>query len=449
MKKNKPSYCFTSFSYTPFAKNLQIYLMLWPVWWILGVEQILFPIFVFFEMTRYLFFAKARFKINLPLILTFLMALWWMIPFFWVPQSEYDRFARSIVTIWSQFFMLLLLLNNVKGEREWEYVIKGLDYLTTYIAFSGLFFVTGIWRGNFTSVIGNFLPSTLVTTSSFFESMVYRSFGSEQIVSALFNYRVSGLSLKYGSLGTLVVVLLPFVFWKLRLALTKQEFIFRVFLIVSLLMTLIHTETRTAYIALLVGFIVLVVLKFDLLHKQNTLFSFSIIAILILFLLFLIFKKSMIAEIFQNFFVDWRSGSWNVRIYIYRETLKLFSQHFFAGWGQTVKIVGLRSVFSAGSHSSYLGILFQHGIIGLVLYLGFWVTIWQRLIWGLRVRWGTNNLRYFWPSSVVAMFSFAIREIVTNWWWDQLVAIVVWTMWGLIFIAPHFYQSEKTEICLS
>ena len=33
---------------TPFAHNLAYYAALWPLWWLLGIEQILLPFFVLF-----------------------------------------------------------------------------------------------------------------------------------------------------------------------------------------------------------------------------------------------------------------------------------------------------------------------------------------------------------------------------------------------------------------
>ena len=445
-KKDKLSGPSRPFITTSFPKNFQIYLMLWPVWWLLGIEQLLLPVFIFWEIFRYLVLTQGRFKINTPLVFALLIALWWAIPVLWIPRIDMDRFLKNLVTIWTQFCTLFLLWNTVRVKRDWDYVLTGLNFLAVYVAVSGLIFITGIWRGNFTSAIGHLIP-TLIASSSFFESIAIRNFGSTQIDSALFNYRTSGLALGYGGLGSAVVLLTPFVFWFLRLAQTKRKFFFQSLILISLAVSLLHTEARTAYIAMFGGVVLVIVLRLKLLHKQNTFLTFTVLLSLVFCLVLLLFiAKPRMSDLFETSFIEWRSGSWNVRMDIYRETLRLLPKHLFVGWGQSVRIPFLKSVFSAGSHSGYLGILFQHGIIGLLLYFGFWITIWRRLFEGLRVKWQTFESSYFWVIAAMATFAFNIHEIATNWWWDQLVAIIIWTVWGLILVAHRILRAEDAKL---
>ena len=42
----------------------------------------------------------------------------------------------------------------------------------------------------------------------------------------------------------------------------------------------------------------------------------------------------------------------------------------------------------------------------------------------------------FWLVATVGMLAFNVRETVDNWWWDQLVTVVVWCFWGLVLSAP-------------
>jgi hypothetical protein len=39
--------------------------------------------------------------------------------------------------------------------------------------------------------------------------------------------------------------------------------------------------------------------------------------------------------------------------------------------------------------------------------------------------------------AAVAMLSFNIHEAANTWWWDQLVTVTIWAMWGLILAAPR------------
>jgi len=151
-------------------------------------------------------------------------------------------------------------------------------------------------------------------------------------------------------------------------------------------------------------------------------------------------------QFFQTAFVDLRPGSFAVRLYIYRQTFSMLTDHLIAGWGTSVRIEEFRSVYSAGTHSGYLAMLFQHGIVGLVLYFYLWRSIWHNIIQTFRQSAYAPGWRSFWVMAAIALFAFNIREITATWLWDQTVTMTLWTLWGLIMTAPLIQRSTGDTV---
>jgi O-antigen ligase len=134
---------------------------------------------------------------------------------------------------------------------------------------------------------------------------------------------------------------------------------------------------------------------------------------------------------------DVRPGSSMTRLRIYEATFRMYPEHPIAGWGTQTRIPGLDSIYSAGTHSSILGMLFRHGVVGLVLYIGLWASIWRRVAVGAAAPAGFPRARYFWVMITVALLTFNMREVIDEWWWDQVVCMTLWTVWGLAITAQR------------
>jgi O-antigen ligase len=258
--------------------------------------------------------------------------------------------------------------------------------------------------------------------------------------SSLLFQRVSSFALQFSGLSMVTLLLIPFIAWRLYQARRWARYGEGVVL-VGLLLCLIYTESRIAYLAFAVGFTIFVVMTVGLFRPANRFLLVALVALAIILVVgagYLDFSE--FARALRAATLEWRPGSWLTRFRVYQETLRLLPEHPVAGWGIPVQIPGMQSVYSAGTHSSYLGMLFQHGMIGLVLYLGLWISIWQRILKGLREGAIPLSSRLFWAMAAVSMLSFNIREAADTWWWDQLLTMTAWTMWGLILAVPKFFR---------
>ena len=426
---------------TSFAHNLVYYALLWPVWWALGIEQLLLPFFALYELFRFLIRADWRVQLNSTAVIAILLAIWWLVPIFWVDRDFLDIYLKETATIWSQAIILILIYNCIKTRREWWLIVRALTILAVYMAIAGFIYLSGLWRGSFTSGIGFVLPQSLIDGSAFFSSIAIRTFGSQSDEVGLFVIRLRGLSLEFSSLSMVCLLLIPLIHWRMILSRGVARILFAG-VALGLFACLLFTESRISYVAFVAAIPLYVVLRWGLLrgHNRPLIIALMLAAMGAAVLLGYI-AHGLIFDTLEATFVDLRPSSWLVRFNIYVVTLQLLPDHLIAGWGVPVRIPGGGSIYAAGTHSSYLGTLFQHGIVGLGLYLGLWISIWQAVIRGLR-RPAGRELGSFWIALAVAFLAFNIREIADAWWWDQSLTFVVWVMWGAALVANRCFAAD-------
>lgn len=432
---------------TSFVKDLWYYALLWPLWWALGIEQILLPFFVIYELLRFLIRSDWRVRINTTGFIALALAIWWIVPVIWVEREFLDIFLKDTATIWSQAIILILIFNCVRTRQDWWILVKALTIIAVYMALAGVIYLSGIWRGTLTSVLSMGLPSSLVENSVFFSSIAFRDFGqpikSTQVV--LLPFRLSGFSLTYSSLSMICLILIPFTYWRMKVSKSTYRILFAI-VTIGLLISLIFTESRVAYLALAAAIPLYWIISKGLLRGHNLPFSIALtMAAVGGGILLGYIAQGFIFDTLQSAFIDLRPGSWMVRLKIYEETLRLLPEHLIAGWGVSVRIPGVGNEYAAGTHSSVLGMLFQHGIVGLALYLALWISLWKQVIQGVRDGHGNRKLILFWATAAAAFLAFNIRELFGTWWWDQLLMFVVWGYWGAVITAARCLGGDDME----
>ena len=136
---------------TPFAQNLVYYSLLWPVWWLLGIEQLLLPFYLLYETARFLIRDGWQVRINSTILYTLALSVWWVVPIIWADREFLDIFLKETATIWSQLLILLLIWNGVRHKSEWRLVVRALVILAAYTAAASIIYISGVWRGRMPS----------------------------------------------------------------------------------------------------------------------------------------------------------------------------------------------------------------------------------------------------------------------------------------------------------
>lgn len=428
---------------TSFAYNLRLVLILWPVWWLVGIEQLLPPLFLAWELLASLVRRRGVLRLNTTTVLAICLALWWLAPAGWVPREHLDIYLKETATVWSQALMLLLFVNEVRTESDWKLVAHGLTVFGLFVALGNLVFVSGLWRGDLTSLVGYMLPQSLIEESAFFRSISVRSFGIEE-ATGFSQLRTSSFCLQFSGLSMLCLLLIPWFAWR-GLEPIRRPVVGLVGLL-GLGTGLLFAQSRIAYLALLLGIFLYAIIALRRHSDWSLQLALTGLIGAVALTLVGLFWTDLVMAV-EVLFVEERPDSWLTRARVYRETLEYLPAHWIVGWGTQMRIPGVSSAYSAGSHSSHLGMLFQHGVVGLALYLGLWISLWRRIVRGAhRARLQVDaHGRAFWTMIAVSMFCFNVREVADTWWWDQTLTMTIWTLWGLILTARFSEDGGDSE----
>ena len=425
---------------TSFATGLKLYFIFWPLWWYIGIEQLLPIFFLGWATLRFMIQARGRVRLGDTVPIALLLAAWWLVPAPWVSQELFDVFVRTFLVALSQALMLFLFVNCIRTQSDWQSVVTGLDYLSAYIVMGTGLFLSGAMRGQIFSILGYILPQSVYGSSEFFASIAIRDFGLlNPGTHGALPFRISSFALEPADLGTISLLLIPFVVWRFSQSSGWMRYL-RLGIIGGLFICFYYAEVRIAYIAFTMGLLLFLVWRIGFLQRQNRLALMAMVTLVLTFIVgvgFFAFQST--ANAISDLFTTVRPGSIFVRLHIYRETFRLLPEHLIAGWGSSIRIEGFPNVYAAGTHSTYLGMLFQHGIVGLLLYLGLWATIWRKALYWFR---STSPIvsRTFWGLVVITMLMFNIRESTASWMWDQTVAMTLWAIWGLVISASQAHS---------
>ena len=428
-----------------FLSDLRIIIILWPIWWLLGIDQLFFPFFIIWEFFFHIAIKfRFQFQINRTIRWSALLLVWWLTSIFWVPSGLLTVYLKEFATISTQFMILILLWNSIKSQSDWDKLIEVLMIIAFYTVIGAFIFILGIWRGQISSAMGILLPKSLIDSSSFFNSVAIRSFGAfSSEFDGKLSYRVSGFFSSYSSLSLSILAIFPYLWWKIYRANWKTK-VFYGTLMMGAMTSLIFTESRVAYGAFVIEFGLLIIWSIVISFRKNDrlLIGFTIAFLGCIFVVLLLPLIPNLVEKIQWTATQWRPGSFTVRNIIYTETFRLLPEHIITGWGTPIRILGMPSNFSAGSHSSFLAMLFQHGIVGFLLYLFLLLSIWMSLFFSIRQARKLNvsyayKLSSFATVSIIMLFSFHLREALDIWWWDTMLSIIIWIIWGTILTAPR------------
>jgi len=424
---------------TSFATGLKVYFILWPLWWFMGIEQLLPIFFLTWATARHVIKARGRVRLGNTVSIAFLLAMWWVVPAPWVSTELFDVFVRTFLVALSQALILFLFINCIRTKSDWQSVITGLDYLSTYIVIGALLFISGAMQGQILSIIGYILPKSVYQSSEFFSSIALRDFGLiNPGTHGALPYRISSLALEPADLGTISLLLIPFVIWRFIQSQGKERYL-RLGIVGGLLVCFYYAEVRIAYIAFGTGLLLFLSWRVGFLQRQNRLLLW---ALAMLAITITVAAYQPIANAVSAAFTTVRPGSVYVRLQIYQETFRLLPTHLIAGWGSSVRISGFPNVYAAGTHSTYLGMLFQHGIVGLLLYLALWATIWRKALYWFRTQSPIVSWT-FWGMIIITLLMFNIRESTASWMWDQTVTMILWSIWGLIISAAQAHAHAQ------
>lgn len=146
------------------------------------------------------------------------------------------------------------------------------------------------------------------------------------------------------------------------------------------------------------------------------------------------------ASLIRTGVVEVRGGSLKDRVEVYRATLEKWPERRWFGFGTTRNSPDVR--YPLGSHNMYLGTLFQRGAVGLAALLALMVYAYYRLVRGLSRPGGHRPFLLFAAVSMLAGSMAGLADIFDL---DATVQVLFWTLMGLVVGTSYAAAREKGD----
>ena len=330
---------------------LDIIIWLYPLWWILGLGQILIIVFGLIGLFVFLFRGRPSVSGTEVIFLSFVIVAL-ASSFFVSSPSRLFEVARNILVFFVVLFGSNYIRKNLKRSQIYQYLIL-LLFWGAIIALLSFLLKEKI---SFNAPIAMIIPESL-KDFSLVKNLYSKNTGAYYF-SLIGNFwRTKSLYSYPTSFAITSVLLLSSTYYYIFKI--KKSFNLKILYWITVILV-IATTTRIAIFSLLIifGFILI-------LEKKVVIIIFMFLAMFI----FMVTSGELIntgIEVFNNIR---GSGSNSFRVSLYTETFDHFLKKPIFGWGAQVPHKGFYAAL--GSHSTYLNTLLCYGIIGSLLFYSF------------------------------------------------------------------------------
>ncbi len=418
---------------TRITTDIVLFFALLPLWVILGITQFLgifLMIFLFFKLL--IINLKHQREVKIPFSLLSVMTAFLLsslISGLHIQEEKWNLvFIRNFLAYLGALALFLVIININKDKKDLIKIIQGLNLMIFLACLIGLFTLLDIipLKTNFIAPVAYFLPEN-IKQSEFLQNIVNPNFG-DYIRIKLFNIKVKRISSIFpfpNTFAAAMIIILPFQFYLFKISRGRGRAL-TLLNIILVLISLFFTYSRSAYLALLSGFLYLEfknVKKF-LTFLQKPIIIFS--AILIIFLFFLILKDPLL---------ELKSRSTSTRMLIYEKTIESWKENPIFGWGthRNMEVVGESPKLPPlGSHSYFLAILYRYGIFGSILFSIIIILILRDIQKISILRGNDPFLGKLGLYAGMAFFMNLIQWVFIVMDYDVILLFLIWMNWGII-----------------
>jgi hypothetical protein len=426
---------------------VRVSIMSLPLWWILGVEQIVWCS-AFGVIAAGMVISHARRIVVVPTLIAMgiFLGCYVLSAFSIIEAPRYITYVRNLSTYISVALLLLILTNAIRRFSDAEAIVRTVVWTMTFAGFVAIVSTLGILNIQFTAPIGMVLPKS-VTATNYGSRIVTRALSEESWIMGIGQYqRARGFFLYPTMLAPALGTTIPMAIYLRRWSKGLLRMSYNVAIVV-LIAALLATTARGALGALIGGGGIWFLFRPT--RKPN--------AIWVLMIVFVLAASAIVSVLLSPIDVGaaWESvyyargeGSPTHRGMVYRETLESLRESILFGWGTERDLPNSNSPFPAGSHSSYLGTLYKQGVIGLIVYLIVWWQVWKCTLY--RIPNGRNDeeltrsrdlLRYGQWVVLVAVLN-GITEALDL---DASTMTIMWTVLATMVAVRHLYRVEESS----
>lgn len=418
--------------------ELYYLILLFPVWWFIGMEQFLWCFAVGLIFIQFCIYNKAEFRSNvITLLLAFFLVVYGISFFSIVEKMRYITYFRNLSTYLTAFMLLVISWNVIDKWWQIEKLLRAIIFVMVIASIVGvLAFSFEMFRVQFKSLTGYFMPGSIAKTG-YGSVIAVRNVGFYNWFMGIGTYfRVSSFFLYSTMFSSTLAITLPIALF-LRNINKGMKRNFYTFSVIVMGLSLLFTTGRVAIMAIFVGYIL-----FCFVSLRSLALKFSIVGMALLFCsLFLLWleQSGILYQIIDLVLYSRGEGSANTRGKIYVQTFNSFLERPFFGWGTERDVKGL--AYPLGSHSYYLGTLYKQGVVGFTLFVTILVLIWNKLNVKVFV---DNNFTRFFKYGQFLMLVYIMNSFTDVLDLDATTMFFLWLILSLLIVGKRIYITNST-----
>ena len=262
------------------------------------------------------------------------------------------------------------------------------------------------------------------------------------VVDSVTSFRIFSIFSAAPALALLLSIVIPLAIYR-TFTLRGYKRIGSLIPILILLVALVLTFTRSAFISLPLSIIIMI---FLLPRGKLKVGLLSITSVLVVATVLLATLGHV--PLFDRF-LNQDIATLNGRTYLWQAVLDHFDPTQLLGNGLLASDILLTNlgvgsggnVIATAPHNLFLGTLYDHGVIGLILLTLVFLTLLISLIRGIRK--ATGDQRMLFAAALAAFVNMLLQSLLSRDFWTQAIAIYFWIIMALPFA---LYWSTSKQI---
>lgn len=372
-------------------------IMLLPVWWVLGVEQFIWPLLFGWTALRLAISRHYRLVLVPPVrwLLAFIVAQI-ISGLFIVESYRLLTFIRNLGSYVAVALAIIVITNANADERQLKRVINSLLLIMVGVGAISLLALLGVWQPEFRSLVGAVMPKSIASTD-YGGHIAYRNLGQPSWFAGIIYYRLSGMFLYATMYASALAMVIPIAYFAHGTAKSLVKKFALAVVIVLLLINMLGTTGRVATLSMIAGAGAYVILA-SRARRIARMGAFMIMTLAVSLMLVSPIELASGGDIVDQVLYARGGGSVEHRTAVYQATLSGWLGSPLFGWGTERDVADIP--YPAGSHSFYLGVLYKHGLVGFLIFLGMWWSMWRHtapigvgMQRNIRLEWSLGYLR--------------------------------------------------------
>ena len=422
-----------SIEFISVGQYLGLTIVLIPLWWIMGVKFFIFHLVTLLMFVWVLLKQRERTSLKMPLenyIFVAFIAVYMVSLVVNLSSIPFSRIIASVnnLSFWILGFLLIYIVYN-SFERT-DYVSFFRSCMIFGIG-SSVFVISAFTFGllmykwvTIKSLVWMCLPDKwaeiiYVKAPLLKSSLLLSIVGKDKLFERVFP-RSPGFNVYGTALGLTMLLVIVMSIAYIKVTNKKKRWFFIIFLeTVALILSLSRTTV--------IGFLAAIGIVFIIANIEKSLLMKVIPAILIVLLIFLVIfpPKGII-----NTFSEFRKGSTIWRARLYQLTLSEALKKPVLGYGFKPRTEDFP--VPIGSHSTFIGMIYKTGFLGLVVFLLFWVSVLRK--WWIQKKYLMKDrlLYSIWYFSGIALFGGLFWMVTEDLDAPPIVAFLYFIVVGIV-----------------